>query len=109
MKSMSFKIYGALFKQTIEQVKDRLKENFRPDANYADYSGTVEVLASEVTQVVDWLFDATPDDEGKIRIPISAWVKESKKTKQKYLSLQISPPKPPKPAAPPEDDDLLPF
>ncbi len=102
---MSFKIYGALFKQAAQQLKERLGDRYDASKNYPDYSGNVDVAASEVTALADYLMSATPDDNGKIRIPLSGWIKEAR-SGVKYLSLQISPPRDAAKPAPTYDPDI---
>lgn len=107
---MSFKIYGALFKQTAEALQKRLGDRYDASKNYPEYSGNIDIAANEIDALLEHLTGSTPDDNGKIRIPLSAWVKEAK-TGRKYLSLQISPPRETAaaPAATPAFDEDIPF
>ena len=105
---MSFKIYGALFKQAAEQLKERLGDRYDASKNYPDYSGNIDIAADEIDSLLEYLTGSTPDDNGKIRIPLSGWVKEAK-TGRKYLSLQISPPREAAKPAPAVPDFDSPF
>ncbi len=100
---MSFKIYGALFKQTVEQLKQRLGDRYDASKNYPDYNGNIDVAADEATALADYIMGATPDENGKIRIPMSGWLKEAR-SGVKYLSLQISPPREAAKSAPADFD-----
>lgn len=112
---MSFKIYGSLFKQTLEEVRDRLQKagkTFNPDTNYPNYTGFIEVATGDIDPLLEYLTGSTPDDNGKIRVPFSGWVRTAKTSGKQYISLQISPPQVKSQSAPaqqPVVSDDVPF
>ncbi len=94
MSSTEFKIYGSIFKQSREQVKERLGENYRPDANYAEYTGNITVPVEAVPDLIDYLSEAPPvtDNKGRnsIKLSIQGWVNKTEKGTA-YQGLTIKP------------------
>ncbi len=87
-----FKIYGALFKENPDKQRERLGDKYDPTKNYPQYSGNLDLTPDAAMALVDYLTSATPDENGKIRLPLAGWAKDTKNG-QKYLSFQASAPR----------------
>lgn len=87
-----FKIYGALFKENPDKQRERLGDKYDPTKNYPQYSGNLDLTAESAMDLVDYLTSATPDENGRIRLPLAGWVKKTKNN-DNYLSFQASPPR----------------
>lgn len=99
-----FKIYGALFKENPNKQKERLGDKYDPGKKYPQYSGNLDLTPDAALALAEYLTAATPDDNGKIRLPLAGWAKEAK-SGQKYLSFQASPPR--AKSAQTNDEDLF--
>jgi hypothetical protein len=88
---MTFKVNGALFSQSVEKLKERMKEKFDPSKNYPQYDGILNVPADQAYELAKYLMDGKPvGDRQEIPVQISGWKKQSG-SGQPYLSLQFSP------------------
>ena len=88
---MSFKANGALFRQTPEQLQQRLGDRYDPSKNYPEMDGVMNVSREQVEQLVHYLMNAEPQGERQeIPVRISGWTKTANSGK-KYVSLQFQP------------------
>jgi len=88
---MTFKVNGALFQQSAEKIKERLKEKFDPSKNYPQYDGILNVPADQAYALAQYLMEGVPvGDRQEIPVQISGWKKQSG-AGQPYLSLQFGP------------------
>jgi hypothetical protein len=88
---MTFKVNGALFSQSVEKLKERMKEKFDPSKNYPQYDGILNVPADQAYELAKYLMDGKPvGDRQEIPVQISGWKKQSSNGTA-YLSLQFSP------------------
>jgi hypothetical protein len=88
---MSFKANGALFRQTTEQLQQRLGDRFDPSKNYPEMDGVLNVTREQVDALVHYLMNAEPQGERQeIPVRISGWTKVANSGK-KYVSLSFQP------------------
>ena len=88
---MSFKANGALFRQTPEQLQQRLGDRYDPTTNYPEMDGVMNVTKEQVHELVQYLVNAEPQGERQeIPVRISGWTKTANSGK-KYVSLQFQP------------------
>jgi hypothetical protein len=88
---MTFKANGALFRQTPEQLQQRMGDRYDPSKNYPEMDGVLNIAADQVHLLVQYLTSAEPQGErGEIPIRISGWAKTANSGK-KYVSLQFQP------------------
>ena len=88
---MAFKVNGALFQQTTEALKNRLKDKFDPSKNYPQYDGILNVPADQAYELAQYLMEGVPVGERQeIPVQISGWKKQSS-AGNPYLSLQFGP------------------
>lgn len=88
---MSFKANGALFRQTPEQLQQRLGDRYDPTKNYPEMDGVMNVTREQVEQLVHYLMNAEPQGERQeIPVRISGWTKVANSGK-KYVSLSFQP------------------
>jgi hypothetical protein len=88
---MSFKANGALFRQTPEQLQQRLGDRYDATKNYPEMDGVMNVSREQVEQLVHYLMNAEPQgDRQEIPVRISGWTKVANSGK-KYVSLSFQP------------------
>lgn len=88
---MSFKVNGALFRQTAEQLQHRLGTRYDPSKSYPEMDGVMNVTTEQVSALVEYLTQAAPQGERQeIPVRISGWTKLANSGK-KYLSLNFQP------------------
>lgn len=88
---MTFKANGALFRQTPEQLQQRLGDRYDPSKNYPEMDGVLNIAADQVHLLVQYLTNAEPQGERReIPVRISGWTKTANSGK-KYVSLQFQP------------------
>lgn len=88
---MSFKANGALFRQTPEQLQQRLGDRYDASKNYPEMDGVLNVSKEQVDALVHYLMNAEPQgDRQEIPVRISGWTKVANSGK-KYVSLSFQP------------------
>jgi hypothetical protein len=88
---MTFKANGALFRQTPEQLQQRLGDRYDASKNYPEMDGVLNIAADQVHLLVHYLTNATPQgDRQEIPVRISGWTKTANSGK-KYVSLSFQP------------------
>lgn len=88
---MTFKANGALFRQTPDQLQQRLGDRYDPSKNYPEMDGVLNISADQVHLLVHYLTNAVPQGERQeIPVRISGWTKTANSGK-KYVSLQFQP------------------
>jgi hypothetical protein len=88
---MSFKANGALFRQTPEQLQQRLGDRYDATKNYPEMDGVMNVTREQAELLVHYLMNAEPQGERQeIPVRISGWTKVANSGK-KYVSLQFQP------------------
>lgn len=88
---MTFKANGALFRNTEEKLRARLKDRFDPSKNYPMYDGVISVPADQAYAMAKYLMDASPNERDQIPMRISGWRKEPASGGDAYVSMAIEP------------------
>jgi hypothetical protein len=87
----SFSVNGALFPQTAEDLKARLKDKFNPQTQYPSCEGVVNISASQAYQLAEYIMQGKPIGErNEIPLAISGWKRQSASGKN-YISLSFKP------------------
>ena len=87
----SFSVNGALFPQTAEDMKARLKDKFNPQTQYPSCEGVVNIPATVAYQLAEYIMQGKPIGErNEIPLAISGWKKQSASGKT-YISLSFKP------------------
>lgn len=88
---MTFKANGALFRQTPDQLQQRLGDRYDASKNYPEMDGVLNISVDQVHLLVHYLTNAVPQGERQeIPVRISGWTKTANSGK-KYVSLQFQP------------------
>lgn len=88
---MTFKANGALFRNTEQKLRERLRDRYDASKNYPMYDGVVSVPADQAYAMANYLMNATPNDRGNIPMRISGWRKEPASGGDAYVSMAIEP------------------
>lgn len=88
---MSFKVNGALFKQTEQSLRKRFGDRYDASKSYPEFDGVLNVPADQAYALAQYLMNATPQgDRQEIPIKLSGWAKTAA-SGTKYLSLAAEP------------------
>ena len=86
-----FAVNGALFSQSAEDMKKRMKERYDPSKNYPQYDGVMNIPADVAYALAEYIMQGKPiGDRNEIPLAISGWKKTSSSGKT-YLSLSFKP------------------
>lgn len=84
---MSFKVNGALFKQTEESLRKRFGDRYDASKSYPEFDGVLNVPADQAYALAQYLMNATPSgDRQEIPIRLSGWAKTAA-SGNRYLSI----------------------
>ncbi len=87
----SFSVNGALFPQTAEDLKARLKDKFNPQTQYPSCEGVVNIPATVAYQLAEYIMQGKPlGERNEIPLAISGWKRQSSSGKT-YISLSFKP------------------
>lgn len=86
-----FAVNGALFSQSAEDMKKRMKDRYDPSRNYPQYDGVMNIPADVAYALAEYIMQGKPiGDRNEIPLAISGWKKTSSSGKA-YLSLSFKP------------------
>lgn len=86
-----FAVNGALFSQSAEDMKKRMKDRYDPSKNYPQYDGVMNIPADVAYALAEYIMQGKPiGDRNEIPLAISGWKKTSSSGKA-YLSLSFKP------------------
>lgn len=86
-----FAVNGALFSQSADDTKNRMKDRYDPSKNYPQYDGVMNIPADVAYALAEYIMQGKPvGDRNEIPIAISGWKKTSSSGKA-YLSLSFKP------------------
>jgi hypothetical protein len=89
---MTFKAYGALFKNTPEKLQQLWGDRYDANRNYPLFDGTFGIKEEDRMAFASYVMNAAPNDRGEIPVKISGWAKPMPSNPaQSYLSLQLEP------------------
>lgn len=87
----SFSVNGALFPQSAEDMKARMKDKFDPSKSYPTAEGVINIPADQACQLAEYIMQGKPIGErNEIPLAISGWKKQSASGKT-YISLSFKP------------------
>ena len=93
---MTLELQLAVFPQTAEDNKKLFKEKYDANKKYPSHSGTIKVPVSQLPELVSYLQNAKPDNDGYIGdfVPLRAtgYVNTPKNNpnRKKYLAMKIT-------------------
>ena len=85
---MTFKISGAIFKNTAEKLKQRFSDRYDANKKYPDVSGVFGVKEADRQALVNYVSNAIANENGEIQLQVSGYNNVSK-AGLKYLGLTI--------------------
>ncbi len=88
---MTFKVIGAIFKNTPEKLQQRLGERYDASKPYPDIDGVFGIKEEDRMAFASYIMNADPNDKGEIPLRVSGYNNVSKETGIKYLRLTIEP------------------
>ena len=87
----SFSVNGALFPQTAEDMKARMKDKYDPSKNYPTVDGVINIPADQAYALAEYIMQGKPlGERNEIPLAISGWKKQSSSGKN-YISLSFKP------------------
>lgn len=87
----SFSVNGALFPQTAEDMKARMKDRYDPSKSYPTADGVINIPADQAYALAEYIMQGKPIGErNEIPLAISGWKKQSASGKT-YISLSFKP------------------
>ena len=92
---MTLELQLAVFRQTEQDNKSFYKERFDSSKKYPDYKGTVKVPVGQLEELISYLKNATPDNDGYVGdfIPLRASgytnTPKNNPNGKKFLALKI--------------------
>ena len=92
---MTLELQLAVFRQTEQDNKSFYKERFDSSKKYPDYKGTVKVPVANIPELISYLQNAKPDNDGYVGdfIPLRASgytnTPKNNPNGKKFLSLKI--------------------
>ena len=87
---MSFKVKGAIFKNTPEKLQQRLGDRFDASKKYPDVDGVFGIKEEDRMAFAIYVMNAEPNDKGEIPVRITGYNNTSQ-SGIKYLGLSIEP------------------
>lgn len=87
---MTFKAYGAIFKNTPEKLQQRLGDRYDAGKNYPDVDGVFGIKEEDRMAFASYIMNAAPNDKGEIPVRITGYNNTSA-SGVKYLGLSIEP------------------
>lgn len=87
---MSFKIKGAIFKNTPEKLQQRLGDRYDASKKYPDVDGVFGVKEEDRMAFASYIMNAEPNPNGEIPVRITGYNNTSA-SGVKYLGLSIEP------------------
>jgi len=87
---MTFKIKGAIFKNTVEKLQQRLGDRYDASKKYPDVDGVFGIKEEDRMAFASYVMNAAPNDKGEIPVRITGYNNTSQGG-VKYLGLSIEP------------------
>ena len=88
---MTFKVKGAIFKNTPEKLQQRLGDRFDASKKYPDVDGVFGIKEEDRMAFASYVMNAEPNEQGEIPVRISGYNNVGKETGIKYLRLTFEP------------------
>jgi len=87
---MTFKIKGAIFKNTAEKLQQRLGDRYDASKKYPDVDGVFGIKEEDRMAFASYIMNAAPNDKGEIPLRVNGYNNTSQGG-VKYLGLSIEP------------------
>lgn len=87
---MSFKVKGAIFKNTPEKLQQRLGDRYDASKKYPDIDGVFGIKEEDRMAFASYIMNAEPNEKSEIPVRISGYNNTSQ-SGVKYLGIMIEP------------------
>jgi hypothetical protein len=87
---MTFKIKGAIFKNTGEKLQQRLGDRYDASKKYPEVDGVFGIKEEDRMALASYIMNATPNDKGEVPLRVTGYNNTSQ-SGVKYLGLSIEP------------------
>ena len=87
---MTFKIRGAIFKNTAEKLQQRLGDRYDASKKYPELDGVFGIKEEDRMAFASYIMNAAPNDRGEIPLRVNGYNNTSQGG-VKYLALSIGP------------------
>lgn len=87
---MTFKIKGAIFKNTAEKLQQRLGDRYDASKKYPEVDGVFGIKEEDRMAFASYIMNAAPNDKGEIPLRVNGYNNTSQ-SGVKYLGLSIEP------------------
>jgi hypothetical protein len=88
---MTFKIKGAIFKNTAEKLQQRLGDRYDASKKYPEVDGVFGIKEEDRMAFASYIMNAAPNDKGEIPLRVNGYNNTSQSSGVKYLGLTIEP------------------
>jgi hypothetical protein len=87
---MTFKIKGAIFKNTAEKLQQRLGDRYDVSKKYPEVDGVFGIKEEDRMAFASYIMNAAPNDKGEVPLRVTGYNNTSQ-SGVKYLGLSIEP------------------
>ena len=87
---MSFKIKGAIFKNTAEKLQQRLGDRYDASKKYPEVDGVFGIKEEDRMALASYIMNAAPNEKGEVPLRVTGYNNTSQ-SGVKYLGLSIEP------------------
>jgi len=87
---MTFKIKGAIFKNTAEKLQQRLGDRYDASKKYPEVDGVFGIKEEDRTAFASYIMNAAPNEKGEVPLRVTGYNNTSQ-SGVKYLGLSIEP------------------
>jgi hypothetical protein len=88
---MTFKIKGAIFKNTAEKLQQRLGDRYDASKKYPDVDGVFGIREEDRMAFASYIMNAAVNDKGEVPLRVNGYNNTSQSSGVKYLGLTIEP------------------
>ena len=87
---MTFKIKGAIFKNTAEKLQQRLGDRYDASKKYPEVDGVFGIKEEDRMAFASYIMNAAPNEKGEVPLRVTGYNNTSQ-SGVKYLGLSIEP------------------
>ena len=87
---MTFKIKGAIFKNTAEKLQQRLGDRYDANKKYPEVDGVFGIKEEDRMALASYIMNAAPNEKGEVPLRVTGYNNTSQ-SGVKYLGLSIEP------------------
>ena len=88
---MTFKIKGAIFKNTVEKLQQRLGDRYDASKKYPEVDGVFGIKEEDRMAFASYIMNAAVNDKGEVPLRVNGYNNTSQASGVKYLGLTIEP------------------